>query len=376
MFVEDNVIDFDTITNTGAGCADAWGGAGIVWRHNKTKNCLVTAHGVVHSGGPINYELYQNTLEVDDQATGSTDCYRCFHHQGSGEFIAFDNAFTATDGKSGTAISMTHYRSATPGAAGYGNPPGRCDGSQSIDGNRAPNATYRGYPCFRQPGRDGQGNLSPMYVWNNRWSDTGGKIDMIVENPWGASSPSVDDHIKDDRDYYNAVSNQEQTSPTSPFNGTSGMGFGTLVNRPLTCTTNPLEPGGGVGYFAKDDGPNGTLYRCSESNTWIASYRPFSYPHPLAGGPDPSGSGGAGGGGPGVGGADVGGAGSTTGVSSANGASGGMTGSGGAGGDAADDASGCACSMNTANGSRGVLATALAMGLAFARTRRRRRASL
>jgi MYXO-CTERM domain-containing protein len=120
-----------------------------------------------------------------------------------------------------------------------------------------------------------------MYVWNNRWTADGAKIDLNVENPWGATQPGVEDHIKAERDYYNAVSASAQISPTSPFDGTKGMGYGTLANRPPTCVTNPLESGGGVGYFATDDGPNGTLYRCSATNTWTKHYQPFVYPHPL-----------------------------------------------------------------------------------------------
>ena len=76
---------------------------------------------------------------------------------------------------------MTHYRSASPAAAGYNDPPGRCDGTKSIDGNRSLSTTYFGYPCWRQPGRDGAGNLQPMYVWNNRWSDTRSKIDLNID---------------------------------------------------------------------------------------------------------------------------------------------------------------------------------------------------
>jgi hypothetical protein len=95
----------------------------------------------------------------------------------------------------------------------------------------------------------------------------------------------VSDHVKPDRDYYNAVSAAAQTSPTSPFNGTTGMGFGTLANRPSTCTTNALESGGGVGYFATDQGAQGTLYRCSATNTWTVWYTPFAYPHPLVASP-------------------------------------------------------------------------------------------
>jgi hypothetical protein len=115
-------------------------------------------------------------------------------------------------------------------------------------------------------------------------TSTGGKVPVEIENPWGLSNPSVYDHVKADRDYYDAVSASAQTSPTSPFNGSTGMGFGSLANRPSTCTTNASEAGGGVGYFAIDQGSQGTLYRCSSTNTWTAHYVPYAYPHPLVSG--------------------------------------------------------------------------------------------
>jgi len=282
LFVEDNTINITTMTNAGLGCMDSWGGSTIVWRHNVTTNCLVTAHGATHAGGPANIELYANQLIVNSGASaqGFADCYRCFHHQGSGEFIAFNNRYTAVSGKNGSALSMLDYRAYANSIDG-GAP--ICDGTQSIDGNRAPTTTYRGYPCWHQPGRDFATNLKPMYVWNNAWSDTGAKIDMNVED-LGGSPDYTSNHLQANRDYYNAVSASAQTSPTSPFNGTTGMGFGTLANRPATCTTNSLEAGGGVGYFATDQGPQGTLYRCSATNTWTVQYAPFTYPHPLVSG--------------------------------------------------------------------------------------------
>jgi hypothetical protein len=279
LFVEDNTLTFTTAANLGAGCMDAWRSAAVVWRYNTSQNCLVTAHGVTH-GGLINFEVYKNNLSRTPNSGSWTDGTRLFHHQGSGEFIGFDNVFTAPDGKSGNAISMTHYRSASPSIAGYDSSLGQCNGLSSIDGNRSPVTTYFGYPCWRQPGRDGSQGLQPMYVWGNQWSDTGAKVDLAIENPWGMSAPSVFDHIKPNRDFYNAVSANAQTSPTSPFNGASGMGFGTLANRPTTCTTG-AEAGGGVGYFASDQGPQGTLYRCSATNTWSVQYAPYTYPHPL-----------------------------------------------------------------------------------------------
>lgn len=288
MFVEDNTVTFASVSSSEqTACADAWGNAAIVWRRNATVNCLVASHGVPHSGGPQNFELYNNDLRVDAGSVGSgfESGYRLFHHQGSGTFVGFNNTFTPFMGQNGSAMEYTHYRSATPADAGYSTSLGRCDGTSPIDGNREPRSTYHGYPCWRQPGRDFRGNLIPMYAWNNRWSTSGARVPLTIADPFMAANhpPSVLDHIKPERDFYNSVSTAAQSSPSSPFTGATGMGFGTLTNRPATCTTG-AETGGGVGYFATDQGPNGILYRCSATNTWVPHYAPYAYPHPLVSG--------------------------------------------------------------------------------------------
>ena len=303
MFFEDNTITITTMTDAGLGCMDGWGGNAVVYRHNTSTNCLVTTHGATHAGGPPNIELYENNIIVNsDAGQGFSDCYRCFHHQGSGEFYAFNNRFTASGGKNDTAMGMMDYRA-------YGNSIDGgapiCDGTYTAafddggyDGNRDPIETYQGYPCWHQPGRDFAGNLRPMYVWNNVWSDTLEMVSMVMEDHTELSPDYVQEHEQANRDYFNAVSVSAQTSPTSPFDGTSGMGFGTLANQPTTCSTNPLplagaafttegEIGGGVGYFATDDGAQGTLYRCSATDTWTVHYVPYVYPHPLVSGAAP-----------------------------------------------------------------------------------------
>jgi len=290
VFLEDNTMTVTTMDNAGAGCMDAWGGdASVVWRHNTTTNCLVTTHGVTHNGGPASVELYNNHL-IQNSGSVVPDCYRCFHHQGSGMFVAFGNSFTAFSGKNASALDMAHYRSYANGPSSDGNMP-TCNGTQSIDGNRSPSTTWYGYPCWRQPGRDSFGKYKPMYVWNNSWSDTRAQVPMNFDDFGGAPPPSCttgasgncdyfQTQMKVDREGYNAVSASAQDSSSSPFNGTTGMGFGTLANRPTTCTTN-TEGGAGVGYFATDQGSQGTLYTCSATNNWTTYYAPYTYPHPL-----------------------------------------------------------------------------------------------
>jgi hypothetical protein len=243
----------------------------MVIRYNDFTNARIEHHGYYWGfPGPASSEVYGNNITMTcgpDTVSGSYS----IKHQGSGEWIVFNNTVIPSSGK-GSAHILQNYRSFYDS----NNP---CNGSDSEDGNRSPTTTYRGYPCNRQPGRDGNGALKPQYYWNNRWSD-GTAINMTLSCPSQGIPNYCASHIQANRDYYQGGVTA-QTSPSSPFNGASGVGFGTLANRPATCATNGSEIGGGVGYFATDAGPQGTLYRCSAANSWTVHYEPYTYPHPL-----------------------------------------------------------------------------------------------
>ena len=120
--------------------------------------------------------------------------------------------------------------------------------------------------------------LPPSYSWTNSF---------IGATPGFGVVYSDTARVIQNRDFYTENANQAaQTSPTSPFNGTTAIGFGhgTLADRPTTCTA-------GVGYWATDQGnwnqsgsgEQGELFLCTATNTWSLSYTPYTYPHPLAG---------------------------------------------------------------------------------------------
>lgn len=285
IFIEDNTFDYTG--ETSASGMDLWRGGRMVVRFNTITNARTSTHGVCHNG-PALVEVYNN----DYTSTGGVTS-RIVHHQGSGEILVWGNSFE----DSGEEIALQHYRSfiGYPFSTDCNAKNYACDGNGASDGNRSPIGTYRGYPCWRQPGRDSAGTLRPIYVWNNWIRSDNSNATLAWEAP---GSSYYTEHIVSGRDYYRATSTSAQSSATSPFNGSSssngGMGWGTLANRPTSCTATPeaADAGnGGVGYWATDGGSNwntsngsgndGGLYRCSATDTWTLHYTPYTYPHPL-----------------------------------------------------------------------------------------------
>lgn len=271
VYVEDNIFHR---TYNGAGNAiDANYGGAYVFRYNKVHNegqmLNIMAHGLqATSRATRKWELYGNIIQ-----TNSTVYHQTFRMRGGTGVIFYNQTLGAW---SGPSIDLDEQRSAA--ALGSG---GRCDGTSTWDRNE----DASGYPCRDQIGRGpdavlwvtGSGAytqpLMPAYAWVNRTQTN-------AEVAFRLYYPAQSKWIAANRDYYDY---------NASFDGTVGVGCGTLDSRPALCTT-------GTAYWATNQSCTsvagmvgvepatpiaGTLYKCKAPNTWTAYYTPYTYPHPL-----------------------------------------------------------------------------------------------
>lgn len=105
--------------------------------------------------------------------------------------------------------------------------------------------------------------VKESYYWNNYENDIPvSNSDLSTSNNCGE---------------YTMLENENFWIHDTAFDGSSGMGVGTLASRPNSGLTV------GVGYWATDENK---LYRATGATTWEEYYTPYTYPHPGRGGGD------------------------------------------------------------------------------------------
>jgi len=307
FFIEDNVIK-GSVEEHAARVVDIfWGGKAVIRFNTIVAACGFSEHATgawTNGRGARAVELYCNTFIQGD---GQTEPNRAMASIGSGPALIWGNRADGVFKQPYVASVVranddTYKQSATPDGWGYCGTDFNGTGSNWDGGTALGTDPVYGYPCLDQPGR-GIGDLiigahpnkvnsttgticwphqalEPIYIWDNTDTPAPGYSKTYVMDS---------NRIVANRDYYPRASGP-QTSPTTPFDGTTGTGWGTLANRPTTCTP-------GVAYFATDqgswntsssnpygvqmNGADGVLYKCTAPNTWTLYYTPYTYPHPL-----------------------------------------------------------------------------------------------
>ncbi len=249
IYIEDSIFSDPKGPNDGA--EDAYTGARYVFRHNTVYNTITGHHGADSGSGRgiATAEFYNNTYIAN---AGFSVSRVQFWRSAPG--VSFNNTATTSNGGtfSDAHIVLDNYRD-----TGSYAPWGGCDGTSAWDQNLA---GQTGWACLDQvghfftPNSGGSNTVEPVYIWGNLY------------NGAQMNGETTSSHIQDNRDFYNQ---------NASFNGSAGMGVGTLSARPSCasgCATN-------VGYWATD---TQTLYQFN-GTSWAIFYTPFPYPHPLQG---------------------------------------------------------------------------------------------
>lgn len=187
FYIEDNVIDYSI--QRGGSAADSHSGGRFVFRMNTIHNAYMLNHGLDTSDrSSHSFEIYENRFSWDAYAFNAITIR-------GGTGVIFHNTMTNPATVQNPIIAQ-YYRSCLDYPSTHGV---RCNGTNPIDGNQEPT----GYPCKDQHGRTTGQQLSPIYVWDNVLNAT--TANMRLHDPWGCTNPSMADHVKEGRDYYNGV---------------------------------------------------------------------------------------------------------------------------------------------------------------------------
>lgn len=301
-------------------------GGKFVWRFNSSVNGHLQTHPTGSGSSTARYrgcraqEIYGNNFTNPTFSLPNNNPIATMYFMSSGTALiwgnttalGYDDFITLNNCRYGNSTGCGYAIDVPPNGWGYC---GTTYGPSGWDGN----TNSSGYPCIDQPGRgksdliqgawpdacdettgcttyDGtwpNQNLEPVYVWLDNFTPVGNGNGGTTTVSLGGSANGI---FTQNTDYY-VSSDPNSGTDCSGFTGSTGVGCGPLASRPSTCTAGPggtygASPTGsyGAAYWATDQGSwnqsgdgfgQGELFVCTATNTWTASYTPYTYPYPL-----------------------------------------------------------------------------------------------
>jgi len=251
LYIEDNV--FTMSAPDGSYIADCqYGGVRRVWRYN-----TITVNNDVSWSGFIDWHGYN--------AENYTSCI--------GDIIYGNKGISNTNENWGWAAArggkgLIFYNDVT------------------TSGNVSGGIYYQGGTQYSIcPPKYADHQYMRTYIWANRKNNSSWAGDSRFSPPPYRTTCDGGQYPIDDRQVFNF-------KPS--FNGTSGVGCGTLAQMQAisTCTdrtafwvttqgcSNLSNLTGDIVSYPNRSNISGTLYVC-QSNSWVELYTPYTYPHPL-----------------------------------------------------------------------------------------------
>jgi hypothetical protein len=270
VYVEDN--NFSSTVNYKVLVMDSGYAAKHVFRYNTVTNGDVQNHALQSAGdrGTRKLEVYGNEFIV------THDAVSIFIEFLSGTGVAFYNKFSgvSTNYSGHFAFGFEFKRhNVSVGWLGV------CDGTHAWDKNELGQS---GSLCRDQPGAGMDGGWTG-YTASSQGTPTDQiRTPIYVWSMFGTKNIMYNystSHVKADRDYFYTAAS---------FDGSSGVGCGTLANRPASASKI------GVAYWATNQSCSviddyvgvdptlpisGTLYVWNGSG-WEKHFTPYTYPHP------------------------------------------------------------------------------------------------